>query len=84
MKMFLIRNYFKKKLSQRIVRKEGNILFKDALITFYIYIYGVRHIVKDHSDSERENPLQPHGLLFPQRIVITFVQWCSQHIFIND
>ena len=22
------------------------------------------HMVKDHSDSERENPLQPHGLLF--------------------
>ena len=22
-------------------------------------------MVKDHSDSERENPLLPHGLLFP-------------------
>ena len=22
-------------------------------------------MVKDHSDSERENPLPPHGLLFP-------------------
>ena len=27
--------------------------------------YGVRHMVKDHSDSERENPLPPDGLLFP-------------------
>ena len=35
------------------------------LNTFYLWLYGVRHMVKDHSDSERGNPLQPHGLLFP-------------------
>ena len=34
-------------------RKEGNILFNDALNTFYLQLYGVRHMVKDHSDSER-------------------------------
>ena len=28
-------------------------------------LYGVRHMVKDNSDSERGNPLPPHGLLFP-------------------
>ena len=34
--------------------------------THFIYVlYGVRHVVKDHSDSERGNPLLPHGLLFP-------------------
>ena len=33
-------------------RKEGNVLFKDALNTFYLQLYGVRHMVKDHSDSE--------------------------------
>ena len=33
-------------------RKEGNVLFNDALNTFYLRLYGVRHIVKDHSDSE--------------------------------
>ena len=27
------------------------------------FIYG--YMVKDHSDSERGNPLPPHGLLFP-------------------
>ena len=27
-------------------------------------LYGVRHMVKDHSDSERGNLLLPHGLLF--------------------
>ena len=50
-----------------IERKEENVLFNDALNTFYLQsdMYGVRHMVKDHSDSERENPLPPHGLLFP-------------------
>ena len=47
------------------VRKEGNVLFNDALNTFHLRLYGVRHMVKDHSDSERGNPLPPHGLLFP-------------------
>ena len=46
-------------------RKEGNVLFNDALNTFYLRLYGVRHMVKDHSDSEKENPLMPHRLLFP-------------------
>ena len=32
---------------------------------FYLRLYGVRHMVKDHSDSERGNPLPPHRLLFP-------------------
>ena len=45
-------------------RKEGNVLFNDALNTFYLRLYGVRHMVKDHSDSERGNLLLPHGLLF--------------------
>ena len=48
-----------------IVRKEGNVLFNDALNTFYLRLYGIRHMLKDHSDSEKGNPLQPHGLLFP-------------------
>ena len=44
-------------------RKEGNVLFIDALNTFYLRLYGVRHMVKDHSDSEKGNPLSPHRLL---------------------
>ena len=34
--------------------KEGNVLFNDALSTFYLWLYGVRHMVKDHSERERE------------------------------
>ena len=37
--------------------RERNVLFNDALNTFY------RHMVKDHSDSEKGNPLLPHRLL---------------------
>ena len=43
---------------------EGHALFNNPLNTFYLLLYGVRHMVKDHSDSESENPLPPHGLLF--------------------
>ena len=29
-------------------RKEGNVLFNDALNTFYLRLYGVMHMVKYH------------------------------------
>ena len=32
-------------------------------MTFYSWLYGVRHMVKDNSYSERGYPLLPHGLL---------------------
>ena len=37
-------------------RKEGNVLFNDALNTFYLRLYG--------NGRERGNLLSPHGLLF--------------------
>ena len=33
-------------------RKEVNVLYNDALNTFYLRLLGVGHIVKEHSDSE--------------------------------
>ena len=45
-------------------RKEGNVLFNDVLNTFYLWLYGVGHMVEDHSDIDRGNSLPPHGLLF--------------------
>ena len=42
---------------------KGIVLINDALNTFYL-LCGIRHVVKDHSDSERGHPLLPHGLLF--------------------
>ena len=32
---------------------------------FYLWLYDVRDMVKDHSDSERGNLLRPQRLLFP-------------------
>ena len=31
-----------------------NTVNTDALNTFYLRLYGIRHMVKDHSDSERK------------------------------
>ena len=45
--------------------RERNVLYNDTLNTFYLQLYGVRHMVKDHSGSEKENPLPPHKLFFP-------------------
>ena len=45
------------------IERERNVLFNDALNTFYLRLYGIRHMVKDHSDSEKGNPLPPHRLL---------------------
>ena len=54
------------RISPDSFRKEGrSVLFNDALNTFYLRLYGVRHMVKNHSDSEGGNPLPPHILLFP-------------------
>ena len=34
-------------------RKEGNVLFNDALDTFYLRLYGIGHMVEDRSDNKR-------------------------------
>ena len=35
------------------MERERNVLFNNALNTFYLWLYGVGHMVKDHSDSVR-------------------------------
>ena len=45
------------------LREREKCFIYDALNTFYLWLYGVRHMVKDHSDSEKGNPLPPHRLL---------------------
>ena len=48
-----------------VLERKGNVLFNDALNTFYIWLSGFGHMVKNHSDSVRKNTLPPiHGLLF--------------------
>ena len=43
---------------------EGNVLFNDILNTFYLWLYSIRHMVNDYSDSERGNLLPPQGPIF--------------------
>ena len=46
------------------MREERNVLFNDELNTFHLQLYGIRLMVKNHSDSERGIPLPPKGLFF--------------------
>ena len=56
----------------KLFGRKGNVLFNDALDAFDLRLYGVGHMVKDHSNNERGNPLPPHGILFPiYRCLIT-------------
>ena len=64
--------------SFKIRERERNVLFNDALNTFYLRLYGVRHMVKDHSDSENGNPLPPHRLLFPSNSKGSFIRTIPQ------
>ena len=34
-------------------------ILNDTLNTFYLWLYGIGHMVKDHSDSKRGNLLPP-------------------------
>ena len=58
--------------------QEGKVLFNDALNTFYLQLYVVGHMVNDHSDSERGNPLPPHGLLYPNNSKGSFIYTIAQ------
>ena len=51
------------------------------LTTHFIELYGVRHMVKDHSESERGNPLPPHGLLFSINSKGSFI--CTIPVFVT-
>ena len=50
-------------MTYRTMKKEMFYLTKHST-QFILWLYGIRHMVKDHPDSERGNPLPPHGLLF--------------------
>ena len=53
--------------------RKGNVLFNDALNTFYLWLYGIRHIVKDHSD-------RLHWLRFPINSKGSFILELMQNI----
>ena len=45
--------------------KEREMFYLTTHSTHFIYGYMASDMVKDHSDSEKGNPLSPHRLLFP-------------------
>ena len=51
-----------KLVSHFTVCKEGRVLFNNAVNTFYLRLYGVGYMVKDHPDSKRGNLLPLHGV----------------------
>ena len=60
--------------------RERNVLFNDALNTFYLRLYGVRHMVKDHSDSEKVYPLPPHRLLLSLAAMVFYIHHPTDRI----
>ena len=56
--------------------KEENVLFNDALNTFYLWLYGIKHMVKYHSAKE-ETSCHRNGLLLPISSKLSFI--CTTH-----
>ena len=46
---------------------------------FYLRLNGVRHMVKDHSDSEKGNPLPPHRLRYSYRLTARVLLYAPSH-----
>ena len=60
--------------------KEGRKwLFYDAFNTFYLQLYGVGHMVKEHSDSERWN-LLPHFMGYSFLLAAKGLLYVPSHI----
>ena len=57
-------------------RKEGYVLFNDALNTFNLRLYGIRHMVKGHSDNE-ETCCRHMGYSF--RLAARVLLYASSH-----
>ena len=57
------KNFEEKNTSDSLMREREMFYLTMHSTHFYLRLYGVRHMVKDHSDSEKGNPLLPHRLL---------------------
>ena len=58
-------------------QRERYVLFNDALNTFCQRLYGVRHMVMDHSDSETGNPLRHIG--YSYRLTATVLLYAPSY-----
>ena len=46
---------------------------------FYLRLYGIRHMVKDHSDSEKGNPQPPHTVGYSFRLAARVLLYAPSH-----
>ena len=63
-------------------RKEENVLFNDALNTFYLRLYGVGlygYMVKDHSNSERREETHCCHMGYSFRLAARVLLYASSH-----
>ena len=67
---------FRRKGLGREGRKE--MFYLTTLNTFYLRLNGIRHMVKDHTDSKKGNLLPSHGLFFPISSKGSFICIISQ------
>ena len=58
-----------------MTRKEGNVLFNDALNTFYLWLYGVRHMVK----IAREKTHCHHYMGYSFKLAARIFLYASSH-----
>ena len=65
----------------KVIWKEWNVLFNDALNTCYLRLYGVGDMVKDHSDSEDHIDRIAHTTAFVTPVV---EHWLERNIWRID
>ena len=66
-----VRVYYKYISWQCMYRKEGNVLINNALSTFYLWLYGILHMVKDHLAKEETCCLHiGYSFCFAARILL--------------
>ena len=59
------------------ITRERNVLFNDALNTFYLQLYGVRHMVKDHSDMRKKT--RCHHIGYSYRLTARVLLYTPSH-----
>ena len=63
-----------------MVQKEGNVLFHDALNTFYLRLYGFGHMAYDHSDKTHSCHYMGYTFIdnltdFATQVVESWLEW---------
>ena len=60
----------KRERDRETERERIHVLFNDALNTFYLWLYGIRHMVKDHSVNEREETRCRYSFRLAARVLL--------------